>query len=112
MQIKKTYKDINPEMLYDEVKDLVQKQGAVLDEAKLQTYSLPGGSAHISRATLIFKGKGEQQAEKECVRVHIVGTLIGETKMMIDIDETLFPPQNISALEEDLGFMFGSYEGA
>ncbi len=108
MQIRKTYNNINPEMLYDEVKDFVQKYGFVVSESKLQTYSLTGGSSHISRGTLIFKG-GEK-AEKECLRVHIVGSALGETKMMIDIDEKLFPPASISALEKDLNFIFGSYE--
>ncbi len=111
MQVKKAYKNINPEMLYDEVQDLVIKQGATLGERKLETYSLPGGSSHVSRATITFKmptqgGKGQ----KECVRVHIVGSAIGETKMMLDIDEKLFRPANVSALEEDLDFIFGSYE--
>ena len=29
MQIRKTYKDLKPELLYDEVRDLVLKQGAI-----------------------------------------------------------------------------------
>lgn len=111
MQIRKTYKDVNPELLYDEVKDFVQKQGVVIDEAKLETYSLPGGSSHIVRATLIFKTQGESgRAEAQCLRVHIVGSAIGETKVILDIDEVLFPREKVTALEEDLGFIFGTYE--
>lgn len=111
MQLKKTYKDTNPELLYDEVQDFVLKQGATLGGAKLQTYSLPGGSSHICRGTLIFKMPGQGgKAEKECITIHIVGSAVGETKMMLDIDEELFPPAKVSALEEDLDFIFGSYE--
>ncbi len=55
MQIRKTYKAIKPELLYDEVRDFVLKQGAIIDEAKLETYSLPGdSSSFISRGTLVF----------------------------------------------------------
>ncbi len=111
MQLRKTYRNINPEMLYDEMQDFIIKQGATLGERKLETYSLPGGSSHVSRATLTFKmptqgGKGEE----ECIRVHIVGSAVGETKMVLDIDEKLFLPANVSVLEEDLEFIFGSYE--
>jgi hypothetical protein len=112
MQIKKTYTDINPELLYDEVRDLAQKYGVTLVAPKLQTYSVAGASSqHISRGTLIFKMPDEQdKSGKECLRVHIVGSFVGDTKMVLDADEKLFPPEKISALEEDLNFIFGSYE--
>ena len=111
MQLKKTYKNINPEMLYDEMQDLVIKQGATLGERKLETYSLPGGSSHVSRATITFKIQGrEGKSERDCIIIHIIGSAVGETKMMLDIDEKVFRPANVSALEEDLDFIFGSYE--
>ena len=111
MQVKKTYRNVNPELLYDEARDFILKQGAVLGEKKLETYSLSGGSSHVARGTLTFfmpaqGGKGE----KECIRVHLVGSAVGETKMMLDIDEKLFRPANVAALEEDLDFIFGSAE--
>lgn len=108
MQIKKTYKDVNPELLYDELKDFVQKQGASVDEAKLETYSLPGGSSHIVRGTLIFKMGGA--VERRCLQAHIVGSAVGETKLMLDIDEAGFSPEKIAALQGDMDFIFGSYE--
>ena len=108
MQIRKTYKDVNPELLYDEVRDFVLKQGVIIGEAKLETYTLSGGSAHIVRGTLTFKVQGEP--EKECLRAHIVGSAIDETKVMLDIDEKLFPQEKVSALQDDLDFIFGSYE--
>jgi hypothetical protein len=111
MQIRKTYRDLKPELLYDEVKDFILKQGAVIAEAKLETYSLPSdSSSFISRGTLIFKIRGEDKVEKECIRAHIVGSAGGETKLMFDIDEKLFPRQKVSALQADLEFIFGSYE--
>lgn len=111
MQIRKTYKDLNPQLLYDEVRDFVQKQGVILSEAKLETYSLPGGSAHIARGTLIFKTQGGQgKTETQCLQAHIVGSAAGETKVMLDVDEALFPQEKIGAVQEDLDFIFGSYE--
>ena len=111
MQIRKTYKDVNPELLNDELKDFIQKQGVTLDEAKLETYSQPGGSSHVVRGTLIFKTHAESsKVEKECLRVHVVGSATGETKVMLDIDETLFPEEKVISVQEDLDFIFGSYE--
>jgi len=49
-------------------------------------------------------------AGKESVRAHMVGSAVGETKLMLDINESLFPQEKIKALQEDLDFIFGSYE--
>lgn len=112
MQIRKTYHDLQPELLYDEVRDFTLKQGAIIGESKFETYSLPSdSSSFISRGTLAFKIKGKPgETEKECVRAHIVGSARDETKLMLDIDENLFPQQKVSALQEDLNFIFASYE--
>jgi hypothetical protein len=112
MQIRKTYKEINPELLYHEIRDFTQRQGAIIGEAKMETYSSPSdSSSFISRGTLTFKMPDQSgKAEKECLSAHIVGSARGETKLMLDIDETLFPQQKLSALQDDLDFVFGSYE--
>ncbi len=112
MQIRKTYKDVKPELLYDEIRDFIQKQGAIIDKAKLETYSLPSdSSSFISRGTLTFKIHSEpDKAEKECLTVHIVGSAKGEIKVMLDINEKLFPQEKVSALQSDLDFIFSSYE--
>ena len=112
MQIKKTYKEVNPELLYHEVRDFTLKQGVSIDEAKLETYSLSSdSSSFISRGTLTFKIQDESgKAEKECLRAHVVGSAKGETKLMLDIDEKLFSPQKLAALQDDLDFIFSSYE--
>jgi hypothetical protein len=106
MQIRKTYREVSPELLYAEIKDFILKQGAVLDENKLETYTLPDQSASfISRGTLTFKIK-----DKECIRVHLVGSVKGETKLMLDVAEALFPAEKVAALQSDLDFIFSSYE--
>ncbi len=112
MQIRKSYKGINPELLYHEIREFAEKQGAVVDEAKLETYSSPtDSSSFLSRGTLVFKVQHEsEKAGKECLRAHIVGLAKGETKVMLDIDEKLFSQQKVSALQDDLDFFFGSYE--
>ena len=112
MQIRKTYKEVNPELLYDEIRDFVLKQGTIIGETKLETYSLPSdSSSFISRGTLTFNIQGEPgRVEEECLRAHIVGSARGETKVMLDISEELFPQEKVSALQEDLDFIFWSYE--
>jgi hypothetical protein len=111
MQIRKVYQGVHPGLLYDEIKDFVQKQDIVIGEARLVTYSMPSNSSSfIYRGTLTFKSGREGGGEKECLRAHIVGLDRGETKLIIDIDEGLFPSEKISRLQEDLDFIFGSYE--
>ena len=112
MQIRKTYREVNPQLLYHEVRDFTLKQGAIVSDAKLETYSSPNDtSTFISRGTLTFKIQDKSgKAESECLRVHIVGSARDETKLMLDVDEKLFTEQKLSALQDDLDFIFGSYE--
>ena len=112
MQIRKTYQEVNPELLYDEIRDFALKQEVSLGEVKLETYALPGDSStFISRGTLTFKVKGDgDKAGKRCLIAHVVGSAKTETKVMLDIDEKLFPQEKVTALQEDLDFIFGDYE--
>jgi len=112
MQIKKEYMNIRPELLFDELKDLIAKQGAVIDKSKMETYSLPSNSSSfISRGTLTFRMPAKPDKEtKECIRGHIVGSARGETKLLLDIDQGLFPEDKVTTLQEDLDFILGSYE--
>ena len=112
MQIRKTYTDVNPKLLYDEVRDFALKQGATIGESKLETYLLPDNtSSFMFRGNLTFKVPvGQNKAEKECLRAHIVGMTKGETKLIFDIDDELFPEEKVAALQDDLDFIFGSYE--
>ena len=103
MQVRKTYSEVNPELLYAEIRDFTLKQGVVIGDAKMQTYSSASdSSSFISRGTLTFKIKDKSgSTEKECLSAHIVGSAKGETKLMLDIDEKLFPQQKLSALQDD-----------
>ena len=106
MQIRKTYRDINPTILYDEIKEFVQRQGVTLDQNRLETFSKPEDSSSFTyRGTLTFKVQS-----KECLRAQIIGTDRGETKLMLDTDNALFPQEKIDALVDELNFMLGSYE--
>jgi hypothetical protein len=106
IQIRKTYKQVNPELLNAEVKDFILKQGASLGENKLETYTLPDESADfVSRSTMTFSVSG-----KECIIVHTVGSARGETKLIIDIDENMFPKEKLNGLQTDINFIFESYE--
>ncbi len=112
MKIRKTYIEVNPELLYAEIRDFILKQGAGLGEDKTETYTLPDESASfVSRGTLTFNTKGGSgKVGKECLRVHVVGAARGETKLMIDVDDKLFPEEKLAALQEDIDFIFKSYE--
>jgi hypothetical protein len=110
IQIKKTYRGLNPGMLYDEVRDLLQKQEIISIETESQTYGLSSGATQ-SRTTLTLKTPAEQEKDqKECGSVHILGSPQDETKMLLDVDETLLPQEKLSAFQEDLDFILGSYE--
>lgn len=111
MQIRKTYMEVNPELLFAEIRDFTLKQGVKLTESKLETYTLPDESAtFVVRATLVFSPKDTEKPAKECLRAHIVGNVRGETKLMIDVDESTFSTEKLSALQNDIDFIFGSYE--
>ena len=106
MLIKKNYRDIRPELLFDEVKDLIAKQGAIVDQSKMETYSLPSdSSSFISRGTFVCKIKDE-----ECIRGHILGSAQGETKLLLDVDTSLFSKNKVISFQNDLEFILGSYE--
>jgi hypothetical protein len=107
MQIKKTYKAINPTLLYDEVKEFVLRQGLTLDQNKLETYSNPSDSStFLYRGTLIFKKQGQ-----EALRAHLVGQDRTETRLLLDSEDTLFDPEKVKSLEADLDFTLGTFGG-
>jgi hypothetical protein len=112
MQIKKIYRNVLPELLFDELKDLALKQGLVPGESRMNTYSLPeDSSSFIYRGLMSFKNpKKKGEADPECLRAHIQGAAKGETKLMLDINEELFGQEKVAALQGDMDFLFGSNE--
>ena len=109
MQIRKTYHEVNPELLFAEIRDFILEQGASLSESRMETYTLPDESASfISRGTLAFKANPEE--ENPCLRAHIVGMVRKETKLKISVDEGCFPDEKIKALQQDIDFVFSAYE--
>ena len=110
IQIRKTYGGLSPGMLCDEVRDLLQKQGIVVVETESQTYALPSGDTQ-SRTTLALRTQAvHEKDQREFGSVHILGSPQGETKMLLDVDETLLPQEKLSAFQADLDFILGSYE--
>jgi len=109
MEFRKAYHRVNPELLYDEVKDFALNQGLALAENKLETYTVAGDtSSFIHRGNLTFKPRG--RTDIECLRVHIVGSANGETRVIASIDEEFFPAEKMDALKKDLDYIFSSYE--
>jgi|WetSurMetagenome_2_1015567.scaffolds.fasta_scaffold01479_4 hypothetical protein len=107
MQIRKTYLNLKPDLLFNELKDFGLKQGTTLGENRLETFALSTDSTgFISRGTLSFlNGSG-----KQCFRAHLVGVAAGETKLMIDTDDSVFPPEKTKLFMDDIDFIFASYE--
>jgi hypothetical protein len=105
MQIRKTYSAVNPTLIYDEVKEFASRQGLVMDQNKLETYSNPSDSStFLYRGTLTFKVQGQP-----ALRAHLVGQDRGETKLLIDSVDNLISTEKLKALEADLDFTLGSY---
>ena len=106
MQIRKTYRNINPTLLYDEIKEFVQRQGITVDQNKLETYSMPtDSSTFIYRGTLTVKAQG-----REALRAHLIGTDKGETKLMLDSVDELIASEKVTDLVNNLDFILGGYE--
>ena len=108
--MRKTYRGINLEMLFHEIRDLVQRWGVIAGDARVQTYGLPSGLTQ-SRVTLAFKTQVEGQTESiECGNAHIISSPMGDTKVILYLDENILPKEKITALQEDLNFILGAYE--
>jgi hypothetical protein len=105
IQVKKTYRGLNPEMLYDEVRDLVTKRGLSLAEATIQTYSVSSGATQ-SRVTVPVSIGGGQV----CGSLHIVGSSNGDARMTLELDDSVVTSEAVSELQADIDFMLGTYE--
>jgi len=111
MQIRKIYKNVNPGLLYEDVKEFATKQGLIVYEEKLQTYSIPtDSSSFITRGSIIFRGKDKPGETTEYLRAHIEGSEKSNTKLILDINTELLHQDKVTALQSDLNFIFSSYE--
>ena len=108
-QIRKTYRGLNPSMLRDEVRGLLHKQGIAAVATESQTYGLSSGATQ-SRITLALQTRGGPENQRQCGSLHILGSPRDETKMLLEVDGALCPQERLSAFQEDLDFVLGSYE--
>ena len=105
IQVKKTYRALNPEMLYAEVRDLVAKRGLDVAQASLQTYSVSSGATQ-SRVTVPVRTADGQN----CGTLHILGSANGDARMIFEVDDAIVAPDTITGIQGDIDFMLGSYE--
>jgi len=105
VQLKKTYRGLNPEMLYDEVRDLVSHKGINAAQARLQTYSIPSGATQSRVTVALHDADG-----RECGSVHVLSSAGGDARITIDLNDQLVPSDTIQSLYADIDFLLGSYE--
>ncbi len=105
VQVKKTYRGLNPEMLYDEVRDLAARRGLITDHVPMQTYSISSGATQ-SRVTAQFR----TQDKRPCGSLHVLGTAGGDARMTLEMDDATLSAETMQLLRDDIDFMLGSYE--
>ena len=104
-RMKKTYRGLNPEMVYDEVRDLLARHGLDATAAQLQTYSIQSGATQSRVTVSIRTGDGA-----ECGSLHVLGSAGGDVQLSLDLREELVGADAIAALQDDIDFMLGPYE--
>jgi hypothetical protein len=120
MQVQKRYKGINPELVYDEIGDIVSRHGGTVVKEKSFKETPVGGGL---RGTLLasfpveskkggFWGESRITEDKEAISSRIVGMTDGITSVIIKLDEAIVPRATISEMLSDLEFMAGPYEWA
>jgi hypothetical protein len=105
VQARKTYRKLSPEMLYDEIQDLLSRHGLEVEDNRVQTYGVPSGATQ-SRVAANITTKNH----KVCGNVHIIGSAGGDARMTIDLDESLVSADASEALKSDIDFMLGAFE--
>ena len=104
-RVRKTYRGLNPEMVYDEVRDLVARHGLDAGAARMQTYSIQSGATQSRVTVPIRNAEGA-----ECGSLHVLGSAGGDVGLSLDIDEGRVAAAVISSLQGDIDFMLGPYE--
>jgi hypothetical protein len=109
VQIKKTYRNLKPNLLFDEIKDLGLKQGLVVKDTITGSYAMPDDtSSFITRGTIVFQLSGK--SADECLNVNVVGSEKTESRVLFDVNEKFFPKEKVEAIVSDLDFLMGNYE--
>ncbi len=104
-RVRKTYRGLNPEMVYDEVRDLLARHGLDATAAKLQTYSIQSGATQ-SRVTVPIRNA----SGAECGSLHVLGSAGGDVRLSLDLEEAPVGADVLVALQQDIDFMLGPYE--
>jgi hypothetical protein len=105
IQVRKTYRAVNPEMLYDVVRDLIAKQGLHVEHASIQTYSVSSGATQ-SRVTAPVRTPDGRALGS----VHILGSSNNDARMALELDDAVVTPDAATAIQSDIDFILGSYE--
>lgn len=104
-QVRKTYRKLNPDMLYDEIRDLLSRHGLSAREERMQTYSIASGDTQSRVTAPVLDGSGKQAGT-----LHILGSAGGEVRMTLTLDNSLVDEETTTAVNEDIDFILGSYE--
>jgi len=104
-RVRKTYRGLNPEMVYDEIRDLIARHGLDASAARLQTYSIQSGATQ-SRVTVPIRNADGA----ECGSLHVLGSAGGDVRLSLDLEESVAGADAVAALQADIDFMLGPYE--
>ncbi len=105
IQVRKTYRAVNPEMLYDVVRDLITKHGLHVEHATIQTYSISSGATQSGVTAPVRTADGRALGS-----VHILGSSSGDARMALELDDAVVTPDTATAIQSDIDFILGSYE--
>lgn len=104
-QLRKTYRKLNPDLLYDEARDLLSRHGLSVREGRMQTYSIASGETQSRVTAPVEDGSG-----KQCGTLHILGSSSTDVRMTITLNGDGVSQDTVSALQDDVDFILGSYE--
>lgn len=105
VQVNKTYRGLNLELIYDEVRDLVSRRGLVAVRSTIQTYGVSSGATQ-SRVTMPIRTSDG----RDCGSLQILGATNGDARMSLEFDDTIVSSEAIKAVHSDIDFMFGPHE--
>lgn len=105
IKITRTYKNIDPEMLYAELADIASRHGGTVDTDQSSKEVTAGGGV---RGSIVVTFPKVMQIMGLGAR--IFGMTGGETKLSLGINEDVVPADKIKRIEEDLDFVAKGYE--